>query len=298
MEAACNSRKFIRCPGREPTVAAITPTRHFQVSRVGIFISLVIGDKLRITVLNWSKINARKDVKEPSWFKFKHKFFEDSDFYDFTAFEKVAWLYILCECSKQNNGGDTTVNTLHAHRVAGIDTTVLKSTIKKLQSLGIVSQARLRGRYVDVTHTGARQDKIREEEIREEERREKTTPSVDDPPLICLFTIWNENRGSLPRAESLSSKRKSMATSRIKGSPNVKYWSTVVRRLAASSFCNGDNDRGWVASFDFLLKPDTHIKVMEGKYDTRAGSTKTKSRQQIMSDNNAQMLADIDEGRL
>jgi hypothetical protein len=38
--------------------------------------------------------------------------------------------------------------------------------------------------------------------------------------------------------------------------------------MDASPFCRGETgDRGWRASFDFLLKPDTATKVLEGKYD-------------------------------
>jgi hypothetical protein len=39
--------------------------------------------------------------------------------------------------------------------------------------------------------------------------------------------------------------------------------------MAASKFCCGDSDRGWSADIDFFLKPDTHVKVNEGKYDDK-----------------------------
>lgn len=38
-------------------------------------------------------------------------------------------------------------------------------------------------------------------------------------------------------------------------------------RIQKSSFCQGKNDRGWVASFDWFIRPDTVVKIMEGKYD-------------------------------
>jgi hypothetical protein len=40
-----------------------------------------------------------------------------------------------------------------------------------------------------------------------------------------------------------------------------------VKRIASSAFCTGTNDRGWRATPDWLLRPDTAAKVLEGKYD-------------------------------
>lgn len=82
-----------------------------------------------------------------------------------------------------------------------------------------------------------------------------------------LFRIWNENRGSLPEVKILSPKRRKRATSRFGEIPDPDYWARVVKKLSASPFCRGDSSGGWVANFDFLLQPDTHIKAIEGQYD-------------------------------
>ena len=43
---------------------------------------------------------------------------------------------------------------------------------------------------------------------------------------------------------------------------------TEAFRIAGqSSFLNGVNDRAWKADFDWMVKPENFIKVMEGKYD-------------------------------
>ena len=31
----------------------------------------------------------------------------------------------------------------------------------------------------------------------------------------------------------------------------------------------GKNERGWKANFDFLMRPDTQYKVLEGQYDNK-----------------------------
>lgn len=40
-------------------------------------------------------------------------------------------------------------------------------------------------------------------------------------------------------------------------------------RIHQSPFCCGQNDRGWVATFDWFLNPENILKVEEGKYDNR-----------------------------
>lgn len=84
-----------------------------------------------------------------------------------------------------------------------------------------------------------------------------------------IFDLWNEHSQELPKANALSDKRKKAADSRWSEKPDLKYWQQVIQKIAASSFCNGGNDRGWKADFDFLVRPDTHLKAMEGKYDNK-----------------------------
>jgi hypothetical protein len=49
---------------------------------------------------------------------------------------------------------------------------------------------------------------------------------------------------------------------------------TIFEKMQNSDFCNGFNDRGWKADFDFVLGKDKNsvknwIKIYEGKYDNR-----------------------------
>lgn len=89
----------------------------------------------------------------------------------------------------------------------------------------------------------------------------------EDSGAAILFRLWNQHCGDLPKAISLSEKRKKSAGARWDEVPKEQYWEEVVKRLAASAFCNGKNDRAWKADFDFLLQTESHIRTMEGKYD-------------------------------
>lgn len=85
----------------------------------------------------------------------------------------------------------------------------------------------------------------------------------------ALFDIWNEHRGILPKAAGMNSQRQRMAKARFDENNDPEYWKEVVTRLSKSNFACGDNDRAWKAGFDFLIRPETHLKVMEGKFDNK-----------------------------
>jgi hypothetical protein len=59
------------------------------------------------------------------------------------------------------------------------------------------------------------------------------------------------------------------ATARLAEESDLSKWREVVQRIARSKFCQGENDRGWIADFDFLVRAETFAKVLEGKYDDR-----------------------------
>jgi hypothetical protein len=91
-----------------------------------------------------------------------------------------------------------------------------------------------------------------------------------------LKDIWNEHCGDLPKIKTMGKGiRRESAKARWQEKPAREYWEGIVKNLASSPFCNGSNDREWKASFDFLIRPDTHIKASEGKY---SGKTNTKIR--------------------
>lgn len=90
-------------------------------------------------------------------------------------------------------------------------------------------------------------------------------------PTKDFLEVYNSSCGDLPKAKALSKGRLKHLTERLKENPDLDYWRGVIERIAASDFCNGKNDRGWKADIDFLLRPDTHVKVIEGKYDNRGG---------------------------
>lgn len=109
----------------------------------------------------------------------------------------------------------------------------------------------------------------------------ETAAVVASPEL--LMQMWNGlTDGPIPQCRALTGKRLAHAKARLRGSLQLanmadtvsigNAWETIIRRVVASDFCNGKNDRGWVATFDWLVSSDdVPVKVLEGKYDNRDG---------------------------
>lgn len=99
-------------------------------------------------------------------------------------------------------------------------------------------------------------------------------PAIAGPSPDDLVRIWNENRGVLPAVAKLTEKRRRAARARLADVPDLEVWGGIVRKLASCPFTRGENDRGWVADFDYFLRPETIVKAAEGKYDRRGPAQK------------------------
>lgn len=93
-------------------------------------------------------------------------------------------------------------------------------------------------------------------------------------PLVCL---WNEHCGDLPKVKAITKTRRQKIKTRLSEFPDLKNWESVIKKLAASKWHNGGNERGWKANFDFLLKADTMTKGLEGAYDQQNGAYNRRS---------------------
>ncbi len=84
-----------------------------------------------------------------------------------------------------------------------------------------------------------------------------------------LAELWREifaPEKPAPRFKAGGERWKS-AKARTAEEPSPEYWRQVITKISQTPFCRGKNDRSWIADFDFLVRQESHIKVMEGKYD-------------------------------
>lgn len=90
---------------------------------------------------------------------------------------------------------------------------------------------------------------------------------VDYDKLITCFNAELSKQGSIiPKLASVTEKRRQSINTRIKEHGKDAFFK-VIKKAAASPFLNGRNNRSFVASFDWLIKPNNFVKVLEGNYD-------------------------------
>lgn len=79
----------------------------------------------------------------------------------------------------------------------------------------------------------------------------------------CLLKIYNDNRGTLPEAKAWNKDREKKAQARWKELPDEEQWIKVVKYFASSAWHTGWNERGWVASFGFILQQGRWLEAAE-----------------------------------
>jgi hypothetical protein len=78
---------------------------------------------------------------------------------------------------------------------------------------------------------------------------------------------WNRTAEAcgLPKVETLSTKRV-MALKTILLNHGVRKWEACLAQIPLSDHLLGLNDRKWRADFDFLVREDKFLQVLEGRY--------------------------------
>lgn len=86
-------------------------------------------------------------------------------------------------------------------------------------------------------------------------------------PPEALRTAWNLEAVKLPKCLGLSELRRRKSAARL-SERTLEEWAALFRRMNATPFLCGENDRGWKSSFDWIIQSqDNAVKVLEGKYD-------------------------------
>lgn len=94
--------------------------------------------------------------------------------------------------------------------------------------------------------------------------------------LTPLQELWNLICLDLPKVKENSNSRKAKEIVRLR-ERRLEKWKAVFETLNNSDFCKGINDRGWQATYDWIISNDTNaVKVLEGKYNRIASKTKAQ----------------------
>jgi len=100
--------------------------------------------------------------------------------------------------------------------------------------------------------------------------KEEGKKSSAETAEFAIFEAHWKSKPNLPQIRQMTNTRRKKLAARMREPLFAENWQAIIDKLAASSFATGNNDRGWKADLDWLLKnSDNYSKVLEGKYDNR-----------------------------
>lgn len=84
---------------------------------------------------------------------------------------------------------------------------------------------------------------------------------------VAVQQAWNLLGRPFPQCAQLTAKRRKALKSRLSDPYWEQHWQTALEVVKRTGWLRGDNDRGWVANFDWFIRPDTVVKLIESGVD-------------------------------
>lgn len=97
-----------------------------------------------------------------------------------------------------------------------------------------------------------------------------------------ILNLFNDHHGGMPTIRTMSDPRKEQIDRLLK-KYSLDDIKTVIFKAEKSSFLNGDNDRGWTASFDWITDSKRFLKILEGTYDNKTPQNKSISADDFLT---------------
>ncbi len=120
-----------------------------------------------------------------------------------------------------------------------------------------------------------------EEEVEEEEEKNIKQPLV--VPYQEILNLYHEVLPELKRTDVFSKEMKAMVKNRCnqdKQRYELEWWRLYFKKVKDGPHLMGDNDRGWRATFDWLIRPKNMPKVLNGNYETKTETAGDKYRRE------------------
>ena len=115
-----------------------------------------------------------------------------------------------------------------------------------------------------------------------------------------LKNAWNRIvTPPLPQVQRLSPQRIRTCEIAIK-EYGLDALTSACQAVEKSAFCRGSGNRGWVAMFDWLIRADHCLKVLEGAYDAQPETPKAQPRStnSLSDQNRREMEAFVTRGQV
>ena len=107
---------------------------------------------------------------------------------------------------------------------------------------------------------------------------EDAAPTRVEIDFVAVKDFFNRTmaEASIPKIRTkIDGRRKEMLIARVR-EYGIDMVYEVITKAAASSFLNGGGNRGFVADFEWLMRPNNFPKVLEGNYDNHETANQTQ----------------------
>ncbi len=151
--------------------------------------------------------------------------------------------------------------------------------MRKLSSKSVILVKCLNRSNESLNRSNESLNRSNETESKVEESKVKESMYMDTH-FLTIKNLYNSICTNLVECKELTNKRKQLIKSCTYSEEELKI---LFQRANKSSFLQGNNSYGFKANFDWIMKKDNAIKVLEGIYDDSSNST-IKKNSQIISD--------------
>lgn len=93
-----------------------------------------------------------------------------------------------------------------------------------------------------------------------------------------IIDLYHETCVSFPHLRKPSSNRIDKINARLR-TYSLDDFRLLFEKAEASDFMKGKNDRGWSATFDWMMNENNMLKVLEGNYDNKSSPKNKQSNQ-------------------
>ncbi|WP_024614656.1 hypothetical protein [Clostridium sp. Ade.TY] len=96
--------------------------------------------------------------------------------------------------------------------------------------------------------------------------------------LVPIANAWNSL--NLSKIKSIKDNRLKMLNARIK-EYGIETVIETIKSIEKSSFLKGQNNRNWIITFNWLIKPNNFTKVLEGNYLDKEGESNAGNPREV-----------------
>ena len=92
-----------------------------------------------------------------------------------------------------------------------------------------------------------------------------------------LLMLTEKQNIHIPKIKNVTPKRQEAITKLIRAGFTIEDLKNIFEKAEQSSFLRGENKNNWNATFDWLIKEENAVKVIEGNYTDKPKKNTQKS---------------------